>query len=240
MGSLGGRRARPDSAKPNTVSGFEPRRAGGPTRRPRTRRRRAAGHPRRLHDVEGPNGLPRREESPPLETIYRSSPLKTKTYFLGTVLPVVLLLDIFTKRWAMGALRGEPSELLGGLIPLTLAFNRGAAFGLSIGNDPRWFFIPVTILALVLLGYLLFRTDSEDKFRIFALSLVLTGALGNLIDRVRWDRGVVDFIGPIDLGFMDWPIFNVADMAISCGAVALAISFWMEETEDEKTPAEAS
>ena len=132
----------------------------------------------------------------------------------------------------MGALRGEPSELLGGLIPLTLAFNRGAAFGLSIGNDPRWFFIPVTILALVLLGYLLFRTGSEDRFRIFALSLVLTGAMGNLIDRVRWDRGVVDFIGPIDLGFMDWPIFNVADMAISCGAVALAISFWMEDTEE--------
>jgi len=40
---------------------------------------------------------------------------------------------------------------------------------------------------------------------------------------------VVDFIGPINLGFMDWPIFNVADMAISCGAVALAISFWLEE-----------
>ena len=64
---------------------------------------------------------------------------------------------------------------------------------------------------------------------ILALSLVFSGALGNLIDRVRWNRGVVDFIGPINLGFMDWPIFNVADMAISCGAVALALSFWTEE-----------
>jgi signal peptidase II len=164
--------------------------------------------------------------------------LKTKTYLLGTVLPVVLILDIFTKRWALEALNGEPSELFGGLVPLTLAYNRGAAFGLSVGNDPRWFFIPVTILALGLLVYLLIRTGSGDRFRIFALSLVLTGALGNLIDRVRWDRGVVDFIGPIDLGFMDWPIFNVADMAISCGAVALAISFWMEETGDERAPAE--
>ena len=164
--------------------------------------------------------------------------MKTKTYFLGTILPFLLISDILTKRWAMTALDGQPTELFGGLVPLTLAFNRGAAFGLSIGNDPRWFFIPVTLFALGLLAYLLLQTDSRDRFRIFALSLVLTGALGNLIDRVRWDRGVVDFIGPIDLGFMDWPIFNVADMAISCGAVALAISFWMEETGDEKAPAE--
>ncbi len=92
----------------------------------------------------------------------------------------------------------------------------------------------MTIFALGLLAYLLLRTDAGDRFRIFALSLVLTGALGNLIDRVRWDRGVVDFIGPIDLGFMDFPIFNVADMAISCGAVALAISFWMEEAREGK------
>lgn len=160
--------------------------------------------------------------------------MKTKTILLGTILPFVLILDIVTKHWAMGALHSQPSELLGGLVPLTLAYNRGAAFGLSIGSDPRWFFIPVTLFALGLLAYLLLRTDAGDRFRIFALSLVLTGALGNLIDRVRWDRGVVDFIGPIDLGFMDWPIFNVADMAISCGAVALAISFWMEEAGEGK------
>ena len=165
--------------------------------------------------------------------------LRTKTYLLGSIFPVVLFLDILTKRWAMDSLVGQSSELFGGLVPLTLAFNRGAAFGLSIGNDPRWFFIPVTLLALVLLAYLMAKTDASDRFRIFALSLVLTGAIGNLIDRVRWDRGVVDFIGPIDLGFMDWPIFNVADMAISCGAVALAISFWMEDTGPEKAPAEA-
>jgi signal peptidase II len=85
------------------------------------------------------------------------------------------------------------------------------------------------------------RTDERDLFRILAISLVFAGALGNLIDRVRWSRGVVDFIGPINLGFMNWPIFNVADMAISCGAVALAISFWTEEeqTADETSEAPA-
>jgi signal peptidase II len=169
----------------------------------------------------------------PLSTLNTRFVLRTKTYFLGAIFPIVLVLDIITKRWAMDALSGQSSELFGGLVPLTLAFNRGAAFGLSIGNDPRWFFIPVTLLALGLLTYLLIKTDGADRFRIFALSLVLTGALGNLIDRVRWDRGVVDFIGPIDLGFMNWPIFNIADMAISCGAVALAISFWMEESRQD-------
>ena len=62
--------------------------------------------------------------------------------------------------------------------------------------------------------------------------MVVAGALGNLYDRVRWDRGVVDFIGPIDLGIMNWPIFNVADMSITCGAVLLAISFWGEERRE--------
>lgn len=155
--------------------------------------------------------------------------MNKKLRFLGVILPLVLVLDIASKRWALVALEGSPRDLMGGLIPLTLAFNRGAAFGISIGNDPRWFFIPVTFMALVLLAALLVKTPPSDRFRIFALTLVFSGAVGNLIDRVRWSRGVVDFIGPIDLGFMDFPIFNVADMAISCGAVALAISFWMEE-----------
>jgi len=155
--------------------------------------------------------------------------VKTRAVILGSVLPTILILDILTKRWALGALGPRSMEIFGGLVPLTLAYNRGAAFGISIGNDPRWFFIPITVVALILLGYLLTKTDPADRFRLLALSLVFSGALGNLIDRVRWNKGVVDFIGPIDLGFMDWPIFNVADMAISCGAVALAISFWIEE-----------
>jgi len=164
--------------------------------------------------------------------------VRSKTSILAFVFIVVIALDIMTKRWAMEALSGGSSEMFRGIIPLTLMFNRGAAFGLSVGGDPRLFFIPVTIIALVLLGVLLLRTDPHDRFRLLALSLVFSGAFGNLIDRVRWNQGVVDFIGPIDLGFMDWPIFNVADMAISCGAVALAISFWTEEQGTEKTAAE--
>ena len=157
--------------------------------------------------------------------------MKRKFTFLGVLLPLILVADIVTKRWALDALDFGVTrhDLLGGLVPITLMMNRGAAFGISIGDDPRWFFIPVATLALGLMVALLVRAHTSDTLRITSLSLVISGALGNLYDRVRWDRGVVDFIGPIDLGFYHWPIFNVADMAISCGAVLLAVSFWQEE-----------
>lgn len=156
--------------------------------------------------------------------------MKRKLTILGTLVPTILALDIWTKRWALEALAGgRQIELFSGIVPLTLAYNRGAAFGISIGDDPRWFFIPVTVLALLLLSVLYVQAHRRDHLRLVALALVIAGALGNLIDRVRWEAGVVDFIGPIDLGFMHWPIFNVADIAITCGAVLLAISFWEEE-----------
>jgi len=166
--------------------------------------------------------------------------VKRKLFILGTILPLVLFLDVVTKRWALDVLWGAPRpDFLGGWIPLTLAFNRGAAFGISIGNDPRWFFIPITFIALILLSVLLVQAEKKDSVRIFSLVFIVSGAIGNLIDRVRWDRGVVDFIGPVDLGFMDWPIFNVADMAISCGAVLLAVSFWREDRALQKAAVEA-
>ncbi len=155
--------------------------------------------------------------------------MRAKLLMFVLILVPVAALDWITKRWALEALAGERGELFGGLVPLTLAFNKGAAFGLRIGEDSRWFFVPVTILALILLGVLFKQADRRDYLRIASISLVVSGALGNLYDRVRWSRGVVDFLGPIDLGFWDFPIFNVADMAITCGAILLAISFWLEE-----------
>jgi signal peptidase II len=144
----------------------------------------------------------------------------------------VLVLDLSTKSWALRALAGgRTMEVLGGFVPLTLAFNLGAAFGIRIGPDPRWVFIPISVIAAGFLLILIRQASPGDHLRVVASSLVLGGALGNLYDRVRWDRGVVDFIGPIDLGVMLWPIFNVADMAITTGAVLLAVSFWKEEAE---------
>jgi len=166
--------------------------------------------------------------------------LRAKYVALGVIFPVIMALDLVTKRWALEALAFERSEILGGLVPLTLAFNRGAAFGISLGDDSRWFFVPVTLLALALLAMLFRQAHDHDRLRIVSISLVVSGAIGNLYDRVRWSRGVIDFIGPIDLGFWDFPIFNVADMAITCGAILLALSFWFEEQEERNRAAAAA
>ena len=163
--------------------------------------------------------------------------MRTKLAFFATVFPLVIVLDVASKRWALSALAGGIRQsLFGGLVPLTLAFNKGAAFGLRIGDDSRWFFVPVTVIALGLLAVLFRQAHEKDYLRLLSLTLVVAGAVGNLFDRVRWSRGVVDFIGPINLGFTDFPIFNVADMSISCGAVALALSFWQEERRERHAP----
>lgn len=154
----------------------------------------------------------------------------------GVLAVVVIALDLVTKSWALRALPGADRELLGGLVPLHLTFNLGAAFGLSIGDDPRWIFVPISFVAVGFLVYLIAKAGPGDQLRTFASALVLGGALGNLYDRVRWERGVVDFLGPIDLGFMHWPVFNVADMAITVGAVLLAIAFWREDHRARPKP----
>lgn len=161
--------------------------------------------------------------------------MNRKVLFPLLVLPIVLVIDFVSKRWALEALAdGRSLETLGGLMPLTLAFNKGAAFGLSIGDDSRWLFVPITFVALGLLIVLYRETQAKDTLRLMAISLVAAGAIGNLYDRVRWSRGVVDFFGPVDLGFWNFPIFNVADIAISCGAILLALSFWAEERRERE------
>jgi len=153
-----------------------------------------------------------------------------KSWWVSGILTGVLGLDLLTKSWALTALAdGRRMELLGGLLPLTLAFNRGAAFGLTIGSDPRWIFVPVTFVALFFLAQLVREASPHDYLRVCAASLVAGGALGNLYDRLRWNVGVVDFLGPVDLGFALFPIFNVADIGITIGGILLAISLWSED-----------
>lgn len=153
--------------------------------------------------------------------------MKQKLILAAVLASSILTLDVFTKRWALDALaHGVTVEAAG--VPLTLAYNTGIAFGLDVPQAGRWILIAASIFVVVMLAGMFRQSRPGDWFRLSSLSLVAAGAVGNLIDRVRWDRGVVDFIGPIDLGFMLWPIFNVADMAITVGAIALGLSLWRE------------
>lgn len=164
--------------------------------------------------------------------------MKQKSIIAVLLLGGILILDIATKQWALDSLsHGGTVEAVG--VPLTLAFNTGIAFGLDIPSAGRWILIAASVFVVIMLAGMFHQAKASDWPRVVAISLVAAGALGNLRDRVRWDRGVVDFIGPIDLGFMHWPIFNVADMAITTGAIALGLSLWREGSE-AKAVAEAA
>jgi signal peptidase II len=149
------------------------------------------------------------------------------------VLVTVVLSDIVTKWIAVRDLypRGVPREVFGDVVRLTLVYNRGAAFGLHLGEYSRWIFLVLTIAALVILAQLYRATPARDIARVLAISLVSGGAIGNLIDRIRGPQGVVDFID-IGIGDMRWPTFNVADMAVSTGAILLAWVLWGEERSE--------
>ena len=157
------------------------------------------------------------------------------------VVITVVLSDIITKWIAVRDLypRGVPREVFGDVVRLTLVYNRGAAFGLHLGQYSRWIFLGLTIAALVILAQLYRQTTGRDIARTLAIALVSGGAIGNLIDRVRGPQGVVDFID-IGIGDMRWPTFNVADMAVSTGAILLAYVLWGEDKAERRAGATVS
>ena len=140
------------------------------------------------------------------------------------------LVDAVTKAFAERALGPQriPHDVLGSAVRLTLVYNPGAAFGLHLGEQSRWIFTVLTLSALVILARLYRSTARGDTPRVLALALVCAGALGNLIDRLRSPMGVVDFLD-VGVGDVRWPTFNVADMAVSVGAMLLAWVLWQED-----------
>lgn len=112
---------------------------------------------------------------------------------------------------------------------LTLAFNRGASFSFlaDAGGWQRWLFSAISVAASVVIVVLLRRTAPDDRLNASGLSLVLGGAVGNLIDRL-WLGHVVDFLD-VYYGASHWPAFNVADSAITVGAALLILGMRHKE-----------
>lgn len=150
-----------------------------------------------------------------------------RVFFLAGA--VVLALDAVTKYVAEAQLAGGRTiEVIGDWVRFHLVFNRGAAFGLHLGPYSRWIFLVIAVVAVLLLDRFSRSTPAGDRFRQLALGLVAGGAIGNLIDRIRTSQGVTDFID-VGINALRWPTFNVADIAVSCGAIALALSLWRED-----------
>jgi signal peptidase II len=155
------------------------------------------------------------------------------TRIFWTTALLVLILDYFTKTWAVANLWPPhvPHSIIGNVVRFTLAFNPGAAFSMSVGDSSRYVFGAVAIVAIVVL-YRLFRESAPgDSIRVLAIGLACGGAAGNLLDRFRESRGVVDFID-IGIGDTRFWTFNVADSAVTVGAFILAFVLWREDRRE--------
>jgi signal peptidase II len=146
-----------------------------------------------------------------------------------------LVTDLITKWWAVQSLAPAHTrhEVFGEWLTFTLLYNPGAAFGLHLGEWSRWIFTALTIGAVFILTRMYRQTAEGDRIKLASLGMILGGAVGNLVDRLRSSRGVVDFI---DVGIRDmrWPTFNVADIGVSCGALMLAWVLWREDRAEAR------
>ena len=154
------------------------------------------------------------------------------------VLGSVIILDIVTKLLAVTHLGRAPLYLAGQWLSFRLVYNQGAAFGIHVGGYSRIVFTLLALVALVVLGAMVRQTRPGQGPRLLALALVCGGAVGNLVDRLRSARGVVDFID-VWIGSFHWPTFNVADMAVSCGAITLALVLWYEGKDGQPAASRA-
>lgn len=144
---------------------------------------------------------------------------------------IVILIDQLTKLWAMSSLElYEPVSILP-IFNLTLAFNHGAAFSFlgDAGGWQRWLFIGLALGVSVVLMVWLLKLPKTQSPLVVGLTLILGGAIGNVIDRLLLDY-VVDFL---DFHWTMWhyPTFNVADVAITCGAGLLIWDAWKAKPE---------
>ena len=135
---------------------------------------------------------------------------------------LIIVLDQLTKFWVVSALKLGQSIELTGFLNLVFVYNPGAAFSFlsDAGGWQRWFFV---VLAIAVSGWLTFliRQHAAERLLPLAATLILGGALGNVIDRIRFGA-VVDFVDVHAAGW-HWPAFNVADSAISAGVTLLIL-----------------
>lgn len=149
---------------------------------------------------------------------------------------LVVVLDQLTKVWIDTTLALYERIPITSFFNITKAYNPGAAFSFlaHAGGWQRWLFTVISTVVSAVLIVWLWRMPPRDRWLGVAIALVLGGALGNLIDRVLYGH-VVD---SIQLYWRDWyfPSFNVADMAITCGAVVLIALTLFEKPEADATP----
>lgn len=168
--------------------------------------------------------------------LHKLAPHRAKFALLGIVTVLVLVFDQVTKYFIYSRFHlGESIPVIDGLFSITYVRNTGAAFGLFY-KAPTWFrdpfFIIVPLVALIVITMLLISVPKDKKWAQVGLCLIFSGALGNLIDRVRFGY-VVDFL---DCFWREhhWPAFNVADACIVVGVGIVLILSFIEDRQKAK------
>jgi signal peptidase II len=147
-------------------------------------------------------------------------------FVLAVVVILVLGLDQWSKHWAHTTLRFEHAgrlSLVDGYLDLAYVRNPGAAWGFLARTEESFrqpFFIGISLVAMLFILYLFLRLEPGQRLLLYALALVMGGAVGNFVDRLRF-RYVIDFIELHLRHRHRWPTFNVADMAITIGVLLL-------------------
>ena len=152
-------------------------------------------------------------------------------YMIGALAAAALLaLDQWVKHWITVNLPlGESMPVLPGLVELRTVHNYGAAWSSFSGQ--RWLLIGVTSVIVAAVAFLLVRRIVRHPLGVTACALILSGGLGNILDRVRLGY-VVDMF---NFQFMTYPVFNVADICVVCGAILGAVYYlWFYEKYDKK------
>lgn len=146
---------------------------------------------------------------------------------------LVVVVDQVTKWMAEAWLTPYEAIPVIPMFNLTLAYNTGAAFSFlsDAGGWQRWFFILLTVVVIVVLLAWLWGLKREERLHAIALSLILGGAVGNLIDRILYAH-VIDFID-VYYSSYHWPIFNIADSAITIGVAMLIYDMFVNGEEQQ-------
>lgn len=162
--------------------------------------------------------------------VLADAPMASNTVRFWVIVAITVALDFVTKALAVEHLvpRHMPHEIIGNVVRFTLAYNPGAAFGMHLGPASRWIFAG---LSVVIVGVLLRATGDltrTSRLAAFGVPVIVGGAVGNLLDRIRLREGVVDFID-IGIGTTRFWTFNVADTAVTIGAICLVLALWRED-----------
>jgi len=156
-----------------------------------------------------------------------------KHVIAGILLFLTLVLDVLTKHAIVNNISlHERVNIFGSFIQLTLIYNRGGLFGILQGYQLYFLIISIVVLVLLVLFYI-FEKEKRPLF-CYSMALIVSGAIGNIIDRISGRPGVVDFIYIGNDEIFRWPAFNVADSVIVIGAALLLIVYVQEEIRRKK------